>query len=118
MRMPPEEASALNPRGFFNSVRFGMTRAKTSEKLLEAEKRINQARDHVDRQVKLVAALKREGESAASALNTLEWLKHLLETRLASRDLLSRTLNEQERQEKKTYTQKAGIRKEEVDEGT
>lgn len=61
---------------------------------------------------------KREGESAASALNTLEWLKHLLETRLASRDLLSRKLSEQERQEKKTYTQKAGIRKEEVDEGT
>ena len=72
-----------------------MTRAKTSEKLLEAEERVNQARHHVDRQVKLVAALKREGESAASALNTLEWLKHLLETRLASRDLLRRKLSEQ-----------------------
>jgi hypothetical protein len=65
-----------------------MTRAKTPEKLLEAEERVNQARDHVDRQLELIAALKREGESAVPALNTLEWLKHILETRLASRDRL------------------------------
>jgi len=65
-----------------------MAKKSLDERLVLAEEGVQRAREFVQRQKELIDTFQREGEAVGPAVSTLEWLKQLLQMRIANRDRL------------------------------
>jgi hypothetical protein len=74
------------------NVSLGM-RGKSLQERFEAEEGVRRANELVQRHLERIDVLEREGETTGPARSTLEWLKQILQMRIASRDRLRRQIS-------------------------
>jgi hypothetical protein len=75
------------------NVSLGMRGKSLQERLVEAEEGVRRANELVQRHLERIDVLEREGETTGPARSTLEWLKQILQMRIASRDRLRRQIS-------------------------